>query len=70
MCPTSSHRVISISSSLARESEDGFILRRKAVDLNIPLITNRQLAEAFVTAFHEIREQKIVIKSWEEYRAQ
>ena len=56
--------------ALARESEDGFILRRKAVDLNIPLITNRQLAEAFVTAFHEIREQKIVIKSWEEYRAQ
>lgn len=36
--------------SLARESEDGFVIRRKAVDLNISLITNRQLAEAFVMA--------------------
>jgi len=36
--------------ALAREGEDGFVIRRKAVDLNISLITNRQLAEAFVMA--------------------
>jgi carbamoyl-phosphate synthase large subunit len=36
--------------ALARESEDGFVIRRKAVDLNISLITNRQLAEAFIWA--------------------
>jgi carbamoyl-phosphate synthase large subunit len=36
--------------ALARESEDGFVIRRKAVDLNISLITNRQLAEAFIAA--------------------
>ena len=31
-----------------KNRKDGFVLRRKAVDMNIPLITNRQLAEAFV----------------------
>ncbi|MBI5469826.1 carbamoyl-phosphate synthase (glutamine-hydrolyzing) large subunit [Candidatus Kaiserbacteria bacterium] len=36
-------------------SKDGFIIRRKAVDMNIPLITNRQLAEAFITALAEAR---------------
>ncbi|NBV76810.1 carbamoyl-phosphate synthase (glutamine-hydrolyzing) large subunit [bacterium] len=34
---------------------DGFIIRRKAVDMNIPLITNRQLAEAFVTALQSTK---------------
>src|SRR3989344_5378945 len=31
-----------------RDASDGFLVRRRAIDLNIPLITNRQLAEAFV----------------------
>src|SRR3989338_5991896 len=35
------------------ENTDGFIIRRRAVDMNIPLITNRQLAEAFVAALAE-----------------
>ncbi|MDO8561672.1 MAG: carbamoyl-phosphate synthase (glutamine-hydrolyzing) large subunit [bacterium] len=39
--------------SFGRESTDGYIIRRKAVDLNIPLITNRQLAESFIMAFAE-----------------
>lgn len=38
--------------ALARESTDGFVIRRKAVDLNISLITNRQLAEAFCLALN------------------
>ncbi len=45
------------ASALARDSKDGFIIRRKAVDLNIPLITNRQLAEAFILAFSEMKER-------------
>jgi carbamoyl-phosphate synthase large subunit len=45
-------------------SKDGFIIRRKAVDMNIPLITNRQLAEAFITALDEIKKRKRDIKDW------
>jgi carbamoyl-phosphate synthase large subunit len=53
--------------ALAREPKDGFIIRRKAVDMNIPLITNRQLAEAFVTALFEIHGKKLATKHWKEY---
>ncbi|MBI2613131.1 carbamoyl-phosphate synthase (glutamine-hydrolyzing) large subunit [Candidatus Kaiserbacteria bacterium] len=52
-----------------RENTDGFIIRRKAIDMNIPLITNRQLAEAFVTALHEQKGNGLKAKSWSEYRA-
>ena len=52
----------------ARESTDGFIIRRKAIDMNIPLITNRQLAEAFVTALHEQKGNGLKTKAWSEYR--
>ena len=53
----------------AGESTDGSIIRRKAVDMNIPLITNRQLAEAFIMALAEERGNGQKIKSWSEYRA-
>ena len=53
---------------LARESEDGFVIRRKAVDLGIPLITNRQLAEAFVTALRETdKGRKLPALPWSAY---
>ena len=51
-----------------REVLDGFLTRRKAIDMNIPLITNRQLAEAFVTALSETDVHELPIKSWAEYR--
>ncbi|HWP61034.1 MAG TPA: carbamoyl-phosphate synthase (glutamine-hydrolyzing) large subunit [Candidatus Paceibacterota bacterium] len=51
-----------------RENTDGFIIRRKAIDLRIPLITNRQLAEAFVNALSEMEEHPPQAKSWQEYR--
>ncbi len=51
------------------ESTDGFTIRRKAIDLNIPLITNRQLAEAFIAAFSEHRNNGLKAKSWSEYRS-
>ena len=50
------------------ESTEGFKIRRKAIDLNIPLITNRQLAEAFVTALAEQKGNGLKAKAWSEYR--
>ncbi|MBI4093693.1 carbamoyl-phosphate synthase (glutamine-hydrolyzing) large subunit [Candidatus Kaiserbacteria bacterium] len=52
-----------------RENTDGYMIRRKAVDMNIPLITNRQLAEAFVAALAEQRGNGLKAKAWDEYRS-
>lgn len=41
-----------------RESTDGFTIRRKAIDMNIPLITNRQLADGFITALAEQKAKR------------
>jgi carbamoyl-phosphate synthase large subunit len=50
-----------------RPTTSGFRLRRAAVDYNIPLITNRQLAEAFVAGFAQERGKALTIKSRGEY---
>ncbi|MBI5456126.1 carbamoyl-phosphate synthase (glutamine-hydrolyzing) large subunit [Candidatus Kaiserbacteria bacterium] len=55
------------SKPLARETADGFEIRRKAVDMNIPLITNRQLAEAFIGALAEQGGNGLKAKAWSEY---
>ena len=52
-----------------RESTDGFTIRRKAIDMNIPLITNRQLADGFITALAEQKGNGLKAKSWAEYRS-
>ncbi|MCR4281395.1 MAG: carbamoyl-phosphate synthase large subunit, partial [Candidatus Kaiserbacteria bacterium] len=54
--------------SFGRESTDGYIIRRKAVDLNIPLITNRQLAESFIVAFSEMKAGQLKSESVTAYR--
>ncbi len=51
------------------ENTDGFTIRRKAVDMNISLITNRQLAEAFIFALAEQKGNGLKTKSWKEYRS-
>ena len=51
-----------------RENTDGFFIRRKAIDSNVPLITNRQLAEGFIAALHEQKGNGLKAKSWDEYR--
>lgn len=51
-----------------RELTNGYIIRRGAVDFNIPLITNARLASAFITAFCTLDEEKIKLKSWQEYK--
>ncbi|MBU6323088.1 MAG: carbamoyl-phosphate synthase (glutamine-hydrolyzing) large subunit [Patescibacteria group bacterium] len=53
-----------------RKLHDGYMIRRRAVDNGIPLLTNRQLAEAFVTALAEIQDGGLKAKPWNEYLAQ
>lgn len=50
-----------------RELTNGYIIRRGAVDFNIPLITNARLASAFITAFCNLDQEDLEIKSWNEY---
>ena len=49
------------------ELENGYKIRRAAVDLNIPLVTNARLASAFINAFCTMSIDDIAIKSWDEY---
>ena len=50
------------------ELENGYKIRRAAVDLNIPLVTNARLASAFINAFCSMSIDDIAIKSWDEYK--
>ena len=52
----------------AGELDNGYKIRRAAIDLNIPLITNARLASAFITAFCNLSIDNIRIKSWQEYK--
>jgi carbamoyl-phosphate synthase large subunit len=49
------------------ELNSDYQIRRTAIDRNIPLITNAQLAIAFLDAVCEKDIEKIKIKSWDEY---
>ncbi len=49
------------------ELSNGRKIRRAAIDLNIPLLTNSRLASAFIRAFTAIPLDAIEIKSWDEY---
>ncbi|MDR2680537.1 MAG: carbamoyl-phosphate synthase (glutamine-hydrolyzing) large subunit [Tannerella sp.] len=51
----------------AGELDNGYKIRRAAIDLNIPLLTNARLADAFITAFCTLTLDDIQIKSWDEY---
>ena len=50
-----------------RELDNGYKIRRAAVDYNIPLITNARLASAFIYAICKVNPDEIAIKSWDEY---
>ena len=50
------------------ELTNGYKIRRAAIDLNIPLITNARLASAFINAFCSMCIDDIAIKSWDEYK--
>lgn len=44
-----------------------YLIRRYAVDFNIPLITNVRLAKAFIKSFCNLSFKQLLIKSWNEY---
>ena len=50
-----------------RELTNGYKIRRAAIDLNVPLITNSRLASAFISAFCNVNMDDIDIKAWGEY---
>ena len=61
--------VINIPKNLTEvELDNGYKIRRAAVDFNIPLITNPRLASAFIIAFCKVKISDIQIKSWDQYR--
>ena len=61
--------VVNIPKNLtAGELSNGYKIRRAAIDLNVPLITNARLASAFIHAFCHVNLDDIDIKSWAEYK--
>lgn len=60
--------VVNIPKNLtSTELTNGYKIRRAAVDLNVPLITNARLASAFINAFCDLTHDDMEIKSWDEY---
>ena len=60
--------VVNIPKNLtAHELTNGYKIRRAAIDLNVPLITNSRLASAFINAFCTLSLDDIDIKAWGEY---
>lgn len=60
--------VVNIPKNLtSKELSNGYKIRRAAIDLNIPLLTNARLASAFVEAIRKYKMDDIEIKSWDEY---
>lgn len=60
--------VVNVPKNLSTgELTNGYKIRRAAIDLNIPLITNARLASAFIYAFCTTKPEDLEIKSWQEY---
>lgn len=60
--------VINIPKNIEKEELDNdYLIRRKAVDFDVPLITNLQLAKRFVEAMYRTSPEDLKVKSWDEY---
>lgn len=60
--------IINIPKSMEEEElTNDYIIRRKAIDFNIPLITNLQFAERFIDAVSKLTLDDLAVKSWDEY---
>ena len=60
--------VINIPKNIEKEELDNdYLIRRKTVDFDVPLITNMQLAKRFVESISKVSSNNIKIKSWDEY---
>ncbi|MEK6901671.1 MAG: carbamoyl phosphate synthase large subunit, partial [Nanoarchaeota archaeon] len=51
------------------ELTNGYIIRRMAVDLEIPLITDIKIARQMADALEYIQKNSLEIKAWDEYKA-
>ena len=61
--------VVNIPKDLTQhELTNGYKIRRAAIDLNIPLITNARLASSFINAFCTVNIDDIPIKSWDSFK--
>ena len=61
--------VINIPKSAEKvELDSDYIIRRKAVDMNIPLFTNVQATKRFIKALQQFTIESLPIKSWDEYQ--
>ncbi len=60
--------VINIPKSLVQEElENDYLIRRKAVDFNIPLLTNEKISKLFIESIYKKKINDLKIKSWDEY---
>ena len=60
--------VINIPKSYEEEEiNNDYLIRRRAVDFNIPLLTNAQIAKLFVESISKKKMEDLEIKSWDEY---
>ena len=60
--------VVNVTKNLSTgELSNGYKIRRAAIDLNVPLITNARLASAFIQAFCTVKLDDLEIKSWQEF---
>jgi len=60
--------IINIPKSIEeKELTNDYIIRRKSVDFNIPIITNLEFAERFIDAISKIELNDLAVKSWDEY---
>jgi carbamoyl-phosphate synthase large subunit len=50
------------------ELKNDYLIRRLAIDFDIPLCTNIKVAREFIDALAFRREKGLEIKAWEEYR--
>ena len=51
-----------------RRGGQGDRFRRKAIDMNIPLITNVQVTKTLMRALEKYKIEDLKIEDWEEYR--
>ena len=50
-----------------KELTNDYLIRRKAVDFNIPLLTNAQITRLFIESISKKKMEDLEIKSWDEY---
>ncbi len=62
------HLVVNIPAAFTKkELDDEYVIRRKAADYGIPLITNLQLARLLAEAMDAAKPEELEVKAWDEY---